>query len=177
VVVVRPPTKLRRSIEPKWVAEYCVKFYPRAEVRYNCPLGTAPEELVVEHGITKALRLYRAYRPKVDALVITETSIILIEAKVWRYVDGIAKLPLYAALVPDTPELAPYLPRVIVTRLLVPIIPSWLIRAAEKLNVEIVNWAPKWIMEIWAERDKYWTAEAVAERERRKQILKKLGFF
>jgi len=33
------------------------------------------------------------------------------------------------------------------------------------------------VMEVWAERDKYWTPEAVAERERRKQILKALGFY
>ena len=94
-VVKRPFTKLRREIEPKWVAEYCAKFYPNDIVKYRCPLGAPPRELVEEHGLEKALRLYRPYRPEVDALVITKTSLILIEAKVHRYVDGLAKLPLY----------------------------------------------------------------------------------
>jgi len=176
-VVKRPFTKLRREIEPKWVAEYCTRFYPNAEVRYRCPLGPVPEHLVETMGLEKALRAYRAWRPEVDALIITPEALILLEAKVHRYVDGMAKLVLYEALVPDTPELAPYLDRPTVKRLLVPIIPEWILSAARRLNVEVIAWAPKWVMEVWAERDKYWTPEAVAERERRKQILKALGFY
>jgi len=176
-VVKRPFTKLRREVEPRWVAEYCSKFYPNDEVRYRCPLGAPPRHLVEEMGLEKALRAFRPYRPEVDALVITKNAIILIEAKVHRYVDGIGKLLVYEALVPDTPELAPYLDRPVKKRLLLPILPEWIVPLAKRLNVELVTWAPDWVLEYWAERDKYWTPEAVAERERRKQILKALGFY
>jgi len=172
-----PKMKRYRVVEPRWVAEYCTEFYPKDIVLYRCPLGMPPKEVRFGVSLKKALQLYYPYRPKVDALIVTPTAIILVEAKVWKYIDGLSKLPVYAALVKQTPELEKYLPRPVIKRLLVPIIPQWLLPIAKELNVEIINWAPDWVKEVYLERERYYTPEGEAERARRKEILEKLGFF
>jgi len=52
----------------------------------------------------------------------------------------------------------------------------WILEAAKKANIKIVTWAPAWVHQIWMERDKYWTPDAVEKREFRKSVLKRLGF-
>jgi len=169
-------TRLRREIEPRWVAEYIVKFYPHYPVRYRVALGPVPEELVKAHGLSKALRIYRAWRPEADALLILPDRLVLVEAKIFKVMDGISKLPIYKALIPKTPELAPYhhLP-VEAKLLLVRAVEPW-ITAAKEYGIELVNWVPTWVEEIWLQRDLYWTKEAVELRERRKEVLRRLGF-
>jgi len=177
LVVRFPKTRIYRNVEPKWVSEYCNEFYPHAICMFRVPLGAIPPELARAYGYEKARGLFYPHRPKVDAIVVDKTAMILIEAKIIRYIDGLSKLPVYAALVKHTPELQKWLPRPIIKRLLVAVIPHWLLPIAKELNVEIVNWAPDWVKRIWAERDKYWTPEAEMERERRKEILRKIGFY
>jgi len=169
-------TKMRREIEPKWVAEYCSKFYGKYAVRYRCPLGPVPKELVELHGLEKALRMYRPWRPEVDALVIAKDKLILIEAKVRKVMDGLSKLPIYKMLVPQTPELKVYHGWPIEMELLVvKAVEPW-ITVAKNMGIRLVEWAPTWVWEIWRQRDLYWTKEAVELRERRKEVLKRLGF-
>jgi len=169
-------TRLRRNIEPKWVSEYCTTFYPDRPVRYGQPLGPIPEDLIKEHGLEKAIRMYRPWRPECDALIINKNKLILVEAKVRKILDGLAKLPIYKRLIPETPELAPYKGWPIVMRLLtVRAYEPW-ITIARELGIELVEWAPTWVKEIWIQHDLYWTREAVELRERRKEVLKRLGF-
>jgi hypothetical protein len=53
---------------------------------------------------------------------------------------------------------------------------SWVAAAAENVGVEVIEYAPDWILKIWEERDKYWTPDAVAQREARKKKLRELGY-
>ena len=169
-------TRLRREVEPRWVSEYCAKFYPDKPVRYRVPLGPIPEELVAKYGLSKAIRAYRPWRPEADALVIGDRRLILIEAKVFKVMDGISKLPIYAKLVPETPELNPYKTWPVEMQLLVvKAIEPW-ITIARDLGIKLVEWAPTWVQEVWVQRDLYWTREAVELRERRKEVLRRLGF-
>ena len=169
-------TKLRREIEPRWVSEYIKNNYPDAEIRLRCPLGPVPDQLKDLYGPAKAARVYRPSRPEVDALVILEEAILIIEAKVFKYMDGLSKLPVYKALIPKTDELLALLPRPIIMHLLLPREIPWVMAAAESLGVEVITEAPDWVLEVWAERDKYWTPGARMKREERKALLKKLGF-
>ena len=169
-------TKLRREIEPRWVSWYIKEHYPDAEVRMRCPLGPIPRELKELYGPAKAAKVYRPSRPEVDALVVLPGAILLIEAKVFKYMDGLAKLPVYAALVPKTPELMVFSGRPVLMHLLLPAKIPWVTAAAKDLGVEVYIKAPDWVIQIWEERDKYWTPESRMRREERKALLERLGF-
>jgi len=169
-------SRIRREIEPRWVAEYCVKFYPNYPVRYRCPLGPIPEQLEEMYGVGKGKRVFRPWRPEVDALIILPDRLILVEGKVFKYMDGVSKLPVYKSLVPQTPELKPYWHLPIEMHFLIVKELAWVKEAAERMGVKLIAWAPVWVQEIWLERNKYWTKEMVELRERRKEVLRRLGF-
>jgi len=169
-------TKLRREIEPRWVAEYVLANYPEDPVKYRVPLGAIPTDVEERLGPEKARRSFRPWRPEVDALVLQKARLILVEGKIFKYMDGLSKLPIYKSLIPSTPELQAYKALPVDMELLLVRPVSWVTEAAEKAGVRIVLWAPPWIIPIWEERDKYWAPDAVAAREQRKEVLKKLGY-
>ena len=155
---------------------YVKENYPDGEVRLRCPLGPIPDELKALYGPAKAARVYRPSRPEVDALVILPDALLLIEAKIFKYMDGLAKLPVYAALVPKSPELMIFSDKKVIMHLLLPAEIPWVKAAAPALGVEVYNVAPDWVHQIWQERDKYWTPSARMRRDARKALLEKLGF-
>jgi len=169
-------TRKRREIEPRWVSEYVAEHFSQHRVKLRCPLGPIPEELTKRLGYEKARRMYRPSRPEVDALIHLPGAILLIEAKIQKYMDGLAKLAVYKSLVPFTPELAKERVEEIIMRLLIPHEIPWVKTACVRTGVEYQIYAPDWILEIWEDRDKYWTPAKVFERERRKKILENLGF-
>ena len=169
-------TRIRRSIEPRWVSWFCAKNYPKAIVKLRCPLGPIPEELVKLHGEAKAIRVYRPWRPEVDACVILPGAIRLIEAKIQKFMDGLSKLPVYASLVPVTPELKAWRDLPIEMYLLIPTRIGWIMTAAERMGVKVSMEAPPFIVKVWAERDKYWTKPYVERREERKKKLREMGY-
>jgi len=169
-------TRLRRELEPRWVSEYCAKTFPNAIVKLRCPLGPIPKEVKEAYGDAKAIKVYRPWRPEVDACVITETQLVLVEAKIHKYMDGLAKLPRYRDLVPDTPELRLWRHLPINMRLLIPTSIPWVEVAADKAGVQVIMDAPDYILRAWEERDKGWTKEELEKRERRKQKLRELGY-
>jgi len=169
-------TKLRREIEPRWVSWYIKEYYPDAEVRLRCPLGSIPAELVEFYGPAKAAKVYRPSRLEVDALVIEPDELILIEAKIFKYMDGLSKLPIYKAAARKAPELQVFKDRPIRMHLLLPVAIPSIVEVAPDVGVEVKTAAPPWLMEIWEERDKYWTPGARMKRAERKAMLKRLGF-
>jgi len=158
------------------VSAYIKEFYPDAEVRLRCPLGPIPDQLKELYGPAKAARVYRPSRPEVDALVILAGALLLIEAKIFKYMDGRSKLPVYASLVPMTPELMVFAKKPILMHLLIPAPIPWVKAAAPGMGVEVYTWAPDWVLQIWEERDKYWTPESRMLRAERKKLLTRLGF-
>jgi len=140
------------------------------QVRQNCPLGLVPESLVMEYGRTAALRVARKMRPEVDALVIYPDRLVLIEAKIVRWVDGLSKLVVYRALVPDTPELEPYAQRPVVLQLLIPYTQDNMRSVAARLGVELVEFTtPDIDRYLNEELPKYNTSEY---KRNRQEVLK-----
>jgi len=158
------------------VSWYIKEFYPDAEVRLRCPLGPIPDELKELYGPAKAAKVYRPSRPEVDALVILPGALLLIEAKIFKYMDGLGQLIIYGSLVRKTPELDVFRDRPIIMHLLLPTPIPWVVATAPEHGVEVVTAAPEWLMTIWEERDKYWTPGARLKRADRKALLKQLGF-
>ena len=157
------------------LAEYIRLKLPGVQVRQNCPLGIVPESLIVEYGRTAALRVARKMRPEVDALVITPDRLILIEAKILRWVDGLAHLVVYKALVPDTPELEEYAKRPVVMRMVIPFTQENMRSVAERMGVEIDEFTTPAIDQyLTQELPKYSTQEYKRKRAevmRQREIL------
>ena len=149
--------------------------YPKAEVRLRVPLGPIPDSTSKDYGLMKGLRVYRPWRPEVDAAARWTDKTILVEAKIFKYMDGLSKLPIYKSLLPTTPELKHW-PKEVVLELLIPAKISWVISAAADQGVKVISeFVPTYIKEAWEERDKYWTKAAIEEREARKRRLQEAG--
>lgn len=169
-------SKLRSDYETRFVAEYVTKTYPKSIVKYRCPLGTAPESFIKEFGLHKALNIYRPSRPEVDACIITNEAVVLIEGKILKVMDGISKLIVYRDLAPETPELIAYKSLPFDAILVTPKPPGWSKTIAEKHNIKIEIYLPNWLEEYYNKQEQYWTHAERLKRETRKGNLKKLGY-
>jgi len=143
---------------------------------FRVPLGSIPAELGTSLGEAKARAVFRPWRPEVDAIIRLPNFLVLIEAKIFKLMDGLSKLPVYKSLIPLTPELQEYKKLPVIMRLLCVRPLPWVQQAASANDVEIVPWSPDWIIQIWEEQDKYWTKEKVLKREERKDVLRSLGY-
>jgi hypothetical protein len=171
-----PFTKLRTEWESKYVSEYVLQKYPHDEVQFRCPLGKVPESMIKELGLSKATGAYRPYRPEVDARVITDDALVLIEGKIFKVMDGLSKLPVYRSLVKETPELELYKNFPVRAVLVTPKELTWGANIAVEQNIEVELFLPGWLDEYYAQQEGYWTAEERYKREQRKNVLKGLGF-
>jgi len=169
-------THLRRDLEPRWVSWYIARHYPRDIVKLRCPLGPIPEDLKKAVGEARGIKMYRPWRPEVDGLVILPGAIRLIEAKIFKYMDGLSKLPVYAGLVPTTPELKSWKDLPVQMVLLIPAKIDWVFTAASQQGITVDTDAPDFIRVAWEERDKYWTKDYVEKREKRKEVLRRMGY-
>jgi len=169
-------THLRRDLEPRWVSWYVARKYPRDIVKLRCPLGPIPDALLEAVGEAKGIKMYRPWRPEVDALIIMPGTVELIEAKIFKYMDGLSKLPVYQSLVPLTPELRAWKDLPTRMLLLIPAEIDWVKTAAARTGVNVSTEAPDYIKQVWEERDKYWTKPFMEQREKRKEVLRKMGY-
>lgn len=169
-------SKRRENWEQRYVSEYVLEFYPDSIAKYRCPLGAIPATWVEMMGIGKAAKTYRPYRPECDAAVITADEIILIEGKIMKVLDGLAKLPIYKWLIPKTPEFLEYKSLPVIALLVTPKEPQWEAEVAEHLGVEVDVFVPEWIEDYYSRQERYWTAEERAKREKRSRVLSELGY-
>jgi len=156
--------------ERRLIAEYIVEKFPRATVIYGCPLGPVPERLIATLGPRKALRVARGVRPEVDALVVQDHKIVLVEAKILRWVDGIAKLPVYKSLIATTPELEQYQGYEVEMRLCFPWSSETIDEAAKNAGVVLDVFHQPWIDDYLTELGVYWSKEYIAKREEKKRM-------
>lgn len=156
-----------RQVETRLIAEYLENRYHEFPVITNIPLGRVDPGLMRDVGYKKALGISRPYRPIADALVILPRHLLLIEAKVWNVVNGLAKLPLYKALIPVTPELKDYANREVIMRLVAGWTNPNLETMARSIDVEVEVFCPVWLSEIVAGMHNYWTKEYREEREKK----------
>lgn len=164
-----------RQVEVRMLSEYLLQTYPKFPTITDVPLGKVDEGLMAKVGYKQALGLTRPYRPAADAVVVLPRYLILIEAKVWNVVNGLAKLPLYKSLVPFTPELAKYKPREVIMELVVGWTNDNLVIMARDLGVTIKIYSPAWLAEVVDGMHKYWTKEYQQERQRKLQMREFFG--
>ena len=164
-----------RQVETRMVAEYLVQAYPKFSTITAVPLGKIDNALMAQAGYQKAIGLSRPYRPEADAIVILPNYLLLVEAKVWNVVNGLAKLPLYKSLIPFTPELQQYMPRDILMELVVGSTNSNLEIMARDMGVAIKVYSPPCLQDVVQSMNLYWTADYQAERQRKLAMRKTLG--
>jgi hypothetical protein len=169
-------TKLRENWEQRYVSEYVLKYYPTDIVKYRCPLGSVPGMWVKEMGMGRAVRAYRPYRPECDAAIITADEVIVIEGKIMKVLDGLAKLPIYRMLIPESPEFYEYRNLPVRAVLVTPKEPQWEKRVAKEFDIEVVIFTPDWLKEYYQHQEQYWTAEERMKREKRRGVLEGLGY-
>ena len=126
-------------------------------------------------GYKRGIGMARPFRPEVDAVVILPGAMVLIEAKVWNVVNGLAKLPMYKSLVPFTPELKPYTHLPIIMELVVAKTNDNLEIMARDAGVRLRLYAPDWILQVLKDMENYWTKEYREERERKMEARRQLG--
>lgn len=164
-----------RQVETRMVAEYLHRTYSKFTYIQDQPLGKVDEALQRQVGYKQALGITRPFRPIVDAVVILPRHLLLIEAKVWQVVPGMAKLPLYKTLVPFTPELQQYLPREVIMQLVVGWTNSNLEIMAADHDIHIKVYSPAWLQEVLESMNKYWTKEYREERAAKLKLREALN--
>ncbi len=162
--------------ERRLTAEYAVQRLVQAQaVIQGCPLGPIPQAIAESTPAALARRVARPWRPESDILAVWPDGIEVIEVKIFKLVDGISKLPMYAHLVENTPELQRYLPREIRMRLVCPWVSDAALSYAQSIGVIVERFCPEWIQGYVEDQHRYWTKEYREAREERKRRLAELG--
>ncbi len=164
-----------QQVETRMIAEYLAAEYSKFSFITSVPLGVVSEKLMETEGTKRAIGLSRPYRPEVDAVVILPRYLVLVEAKVWNIVNGLAKLPMYKSLVPVTPELAPYKGLEIIMELVVGWSNTNLELMASGAGVRVKVYCPAWLQEVVDGMQKYWTKEYRDARQRKLELREFYG--
>ena len=164
-----------RQVEVRLVAEYLKATYSQYTFITKQPVGKVSESLMAQEGYQRALGLTRAFRPEVDAVVILPGALVLVEAKVWSVVNGLAKLPVYKSLVPFTPELKQYQHLPILMELVVGWTNPNLEIMASDMGVRLRVYCPAWLNEIVQSMHKYWTREYREQRDEKQKLREYYG--
>jgi len=164
-----------RQVETRMVSEYLLANYSKFPYTMNVPLGVLPQDLLEMKGVLAASRIYRPFRPVVDAVVILPRYLLLVEAKVWNVINGLSKLPLYKSLIPLTIELKQYMPREVLMQLVVGWSNTNLEVMARDAGVEVKIFCPDWLKEVVDGMHKYWTQDYRADREKKIQMREYFG--
>jgi len=164
-----------RQVESRMISEYLLENYSKVPYTINVPLGALPEEMLKLNGYKRTMGELRPFRPAVDAVLILPRHLVLVEAKVWNVVNGLAKLPAYKALVPATPELKQYMPREVLMQLVVAWTNQNLAIMARDLDVKVVEFCPDWLREVVDGMHNYWTREYRDLREKKLKMREYFG--
>jgi hypothetical protein len=160
--------------ERRYIAEWAYSKFPNATIKLNVPLGPIPKSLEEEVGLYRALRVFRPWRAKADAIVILPDKLIAAEADIRDPRRGLSDLLIYRDLIDLTPELESYknLPKEF--WIVVPWVTTWVKEYAEKNNIKIDIYCPDWIKDYIEELQKYYTPEGREKREERRRRLEGL---
>jgi len=140
-----------RRYVPEFVTE---RWAERVAVFYNMAVGPAPEAL---HAANPEVSLenFRRWRFWIDAVVVLNSRMILIEGKIRTPAEGLGQLLLYRALLPQTPELAPYRHLDVEMVLVTPRPDPRVIGVAASLSIKVEIYRPQWVLDYLKEVQLY----------------------
>ena len=156
-----------RHFERLYIAQYCAARWPEGGYQLGYPLGPIPQESIKQLGYDEAARLWRPWRPEVDAVKFFDDGILLIEAKVFKVQEGVRALRDYGDLVPYTEELRPWFTKPITLRLVVPRTTDIFLEQARVRGIQVDVWVSPEIKARIAEYERYTTPEYQREKQLR----------
>jgi hypothetical protein len=151
-------TDLTKYGEMRMVAEYLRRTYPNADVMMRVRLGSLLPDGVRGEIPDDEAALLGVFRRWADAVVITPSELIVVEASIRSDTGDPSKLVIYGRLVPHTAELRPYLNRRLVLELVVAVEDPVVTAVAHEMGIRTRVYAPPWLPEYRA---------ALHRRERR----------
>lgn len=137
--------------EQRLVVEYIIAKYPGAIHMTRVRLGELDQPRYQGRFAPDELRALGVWRRWADAVVVTSSELILIEAAIRPDPGYASKLEVYAELAMKTPELEPYLHLPLRLELVYAIEDPVVISVCERRNIRCVPFAPKWILEYLEE--------------------------
>ncbi|MEM0010358.1 MAG: hypothetical protein QXW39_07415 [Candidatus Bathyarchaeia archaeon] len=139
--------KKREEVEQKYLGEYIAKTFKDVQkVMFQVPLGDVHHRYAAQFKLSP--EWYARYAKRCDAVVITPTTVHLIETETRRPVTGLSELLVYKALLPHTPELKPYLiGREVKLHLVTWYADDDVMIEAKKNNIDYVIYYPEWLKE------------------------------
>jgi len=133
--------------ERRYIPEYVNEKYPnRVAVFYNMAVGPAPGELWKTHPEIP-YEHFRRWRFWIDAVVILSDRMVLLEGKIRKPAEGLGQLLMYKALLPETPELSPYVRLPVEMILVTPRPDPRVIGVAASLGVKVEIWTKPWVQD------------------------------
>lgn len=136
--------------EKRLVMEYLVEKYAGYEWFVGYRVGADPEMAGGEYEDEAERRLARNVNYWVDAVVVTPTELVVIEATMYRGAAKAGKLLEYMMLLPATPGLRPYLGRRVVGEVVSAQDDPLGREVCKGLGIRFVVYEPPWLGEFWA---------------------------
>lgn len=132
------------------LSEYLAARYPGARWLLNAKLGGDLPPRTGMDLTESERRMLQVYKRYADAVVITTTEIVVIEATILNSLHKVGPLLQYVALVPHTPSLREYLPRRIRGELVTAVPDAVAEHIARRQNLDYVTFSPPWLSEFFA---------------------------
>lgn len=160
--------------ERRMIAEYMAEKFVGSWFRLGMPLGPVPGLEDGEFARERVIGLARPWRPEVDAAAVHEGVLYIIEAKIFKAVQGLGALEVYANLVDETPELEAHRGLEVRKRLVIAHVTPQLAPAARKLGIEVEVFRPRWLEEYVEAYNRYLTRDERLARALRNQRRREL---
>jgi hypothetical protein len=134
-------------VEEKYLAEFISKEFPKAtKVMYQVPCSDKPWKLAARRKDVTPEWFYR-FGPRIDAVVINNGTLWLIEAETRRPVNGLSELELYAANYKNSLLLRPYAYLPLGVMLVSPILDEYVAAIMKAKGWVYKVYHPPWITE------------------------------
>lgn len=131
--------------ETRMLAEYLAWQYPNAIVWERMRLGPLRPASGEGERSAEELALLGVFRRWADAVTVSSSELVIIEAKMRSVPDAVAQLLLYRDLARLTPELVDYRDRPLVMELVVAVEDPAVRRLCEQMGIRHRLYRPDWL--------------------------------
>lgn len=147
IVPQQIPLGKRRLVQASTtlLAEWCALYHPSKTVLYEHRLGPVPQSAIGVQVTPAIARMLARSNSYADALIVDDSQLLVVEAKVIALPGAISQVVYYSRLVPQTIDLAPY--RALkVTALVLSAVDNPIVAAmANEQGVLYQVYSPQWI--------------------------------
>lgn len=137
-----------QQVERRMQAEYLVEFYSHLKTFQNLRIGKIKSELFKDIPKDIPERVFLVKNPRADAVVISPTTMYLLEFALEMNWNHVAQLMYYLEHLKQTAELQKFLPRVIKLRLIYAIYEPGAGSYATKNDIDTEQYLRPWMLPL-----------------------------